>query len=135
MAIFLGAVMVLTSLGCGAGHSEAVTRDMGQLKDLARAYAAYQDAAGKPPATLADLIDYQTKSGRVGLPGGIGRMTVPWGAPFGSMYREGDADRTVFAHSSDSNGVIPVLMADGSVTTLSQAELDGAKKVAAPKLR
>jgi len=134
-AILVGAVMVLASIGCGGGHSEEVTRDLGDLKDLGRAYSAYQNATGKPPATLADLIDYQTKSGGVGLPGGIARMKVPWGAPFGSMYRDGEAAKTVFVSSSASNGVVPVLMADGSVTTVNQAELDSAKKVAAPKHR
>jgi hypothetical protein len=129
--MFVGAVMVFAGLGCGA-NSEPVTRDQGELRDLAKVYAAYQNAMGKPPATLADLIEYQTKSGGVGLPAGLGRMQVPWGAPFGSLYREGVASETVFAYSSMYNGVVPVLMADGTVKTMSQADLDAAKKVPAP---
>jgi hypothetical protein len=126
--MLVGAVMVFATLGCGGGNSEPVTRDQGELRDLAKVYGAYQNATGKPPATLADLIDFQTKSGTVGLPAGLGRMKVPWGTPLGS--RDRDAADTVFAYSSIYNGVIPVLMADGTVKTMSQADLAAAKKVA-----
>jgi hypothetical protein len=130
----LAVIVGLGSAGCG-GQSEPVTRDSGHLRDLARMYAAYQDSRGKPPGSLGDLIDYQTKSGAPGLPAGVARMDVPWGAGLGRMYRGEDAAKTVFAHSSASGGVVPVLMADGTVTTIQEADLAGAKTVKPPKLR
>lgn len=130
----LAVLMGLASAGCGV-QSEPVTRDSGHLKDLARMYLAYQDSRGKPPATLADLIDFQTKSGAPGLPAGVARMDVPWGAGLGRMYRGENAAKTVFAQSSASGGIVPVLMADGTVTTIDEADLAGAKRVTAPKVR
>ena len=132
--MFVGVAAAFAVLGC-IKDSEPIDRDRGELQDFARAYSEYQNAYGKPPESVAELVTQRANAGLTGLPAGIGRMKVPWGAGFGSLYREPDAANTVFASATPLNGVVPVLMADGTVKTMSQADFDKALKVAAPVVR
>jgi hypothetical protein len=119
----------LVAVGCG-GLKDAAERKRAQedLKELGLAYSNYQDMKGKPPASLDELVGASKGLGN-SLPAGIGRLNVPWGAGFGSMYRGGAATEAVFASGRASGGIVPVLMADGSVKTMKQKDFESAKKV------
>ncbi len=120
--------MLMAAIGCGQ-NSEPIDRDQGELKAFGASYSAFQNAKGKPPETLAELIEFQTQTDAVGLPAVVGRMKVVWGTGLGSLYREGSPSETIFAYSSDANGFVPVLLADGNVKAMTLKDFDAAKKV------
>jgi len=118
----------LAAVGCG-GIKQSAERKKAQndLKELGIAYITYQDTNQKPPKSLDELVAFAQKSGSP-LSSGVIRLSVVWGAGMAGLCRDGAASEVVIASAPASGGLVPVLMADGSVRTMNQKEYDGAKK-------
>jgi len=124
LLVGVGVLLTLPLLGCG-GLKNAAQRNQDNLRELAQQYSSFQDMKGKPPASFDELLKFANQ-----LPAGIAQLNVPWGAGMMGMYKGGGAStQAVFAYGAASSGVVPVMMADGTVTTMKQAEFNSAKKV------
>jgi hypothetical protein len=109
--------------GCGKKDPQVQQRDS-QLKDIYEMHTQFVKSEGKPPKAVADLANPQNAPLYPATVQALkeGKLVVVWGV----SAKDGG---TVLAYEKDAvaNGG-SVLMADGSIKTMSADELKAAKK-------
>jgi hypothetical protein len=130
LGVFVACLVLPAGLvGCGNVKQAADrSRAMNAVKALSIDYFDYQKATGHPPASAADLNGFlQNRGEKPALEAGeLERLTVQWGARLDPAAPDGGT-RVLASHPA-VGGQVPVLMQDGSVKTLTEAELAAAPK-------
>src|SRR5262249_57424762 len=108
-----------------AGGKQAAALRTNQLKQIGLAYHNHVSAANRPPAKADDLAPYLENDAKILAALKDGTYVVVWGANFREMTA--GTSNTVLGYERDApkaGGL--VLMADGSVKTMTAADFKGA---------
>ena len=127
------AVCLVCLAGCGKiKEGGERSRSLNALKALSIDYLRHQDFTGQPPASADDLaVKARNRNETLNAkPDELAKLTVQWGAKLDP--RGPDAGTQVLAWMPAVGGEVPVLMQDGSVKTLPEAEFAAAPKASPP---
>lgn len=146
VAIVLAASMLLPSCGpqtaSTKGNTPNVTGGIGKqlpavgrhavmndLRQLGVAYPQYVATAGQGPAKLADWTELKADAPKVYEAIEDGRYVVIWGVRLLAVANDAGLSNTILAYEKDApNQGGGVLMADGSVKTMTAPEFQAAPK-------